>query len=81
MKEEKVPLSVALIFSLMLPGLGHLLLGLIMPGLLWAFVVGACYLSYLNLGIGVHILCIFELFFSQRGEQDFKKEKLPYLFF
>ena len=63
----KIDNSIAAIWSMMLPGLGQLLKGQIMPGLFWAFVVGFGYFAFFWPGLIFHALCILDAAFY-KGE-------------
>lgn len=52
--------SLAAIWSMMLPGLGQLLKGRVMPGILWAVLVGSGYYAYFWPGLILHACCILD---------------------
>lgn len=56
--------TLAAIFTMMLPGLGQMLKSRVIPGLLWAILVGGGYLINGWLGLAIHILCILDAAFS-----------------
>lgn len=64
--EYETPNSLAAIWSMMLPGLGQLMKGQIMPGIFWAFFVAAGYFSYFWPGLALHALCILDAGFSTK---------------
>lgn len=64
---HKVDNSIAAIWSMMLPGLGQLMKGQIMPGIFWAFFVGFGYFAFLWPGLLLHGLCILDAAFN-KGE-------------
>lgn len=64
------PNSIAAIWSMMLPGLGQLLKGRVMPGIFWALLVGCGYFLYLWPGLTLHALCIVDAAFN-KGEGKF----------
>lgn len=68
--EYRPPNSLAAMWSMMLPGLGQLLKGRIMPGLLWAIIVGSGYFAYFWPGLALHALCVLDAAFYQ-GEGSF----------
>lgn len=49
----------------MLPGLGQMMKGKIMPGIFWAALVSCGYFSYFWPGITMHALCILDAAFSK----------------
>lgn len=55
--------SLAAIWSMMLPGLGQMMKGRIMPGIFWAVLVSSGYFSYFWPGITLHALCILDAAF------------------
>jgi TM2 domain-containing membrane protein YozV len=54
------PDSIAAIWSMMLPGLGQMMKGRIMPGIIWAIVVASGYFSYFWPGLLLHATCIID---------------------
>lgn len=54
----------AAIFTMMLPGLGQMLLSRVIPGLFWSVAVGGGYLLNGWLGLFIHVLCILDAAFS-----------------
>lgn len=67
--EMKVDNSIAAIWSMMLPGLGQLMKGQVMPGIFWAFFVGFGYFAFFWPGLIIHALCILDAAFS-KGENS-----------
>ena len=65
----KVDNSIAAIWSMMLPGLGQLLKGQVMPGIVWAFFVGFGYFAFFWPGLMIHGLCILDAAFN-KGENS-----------
>lgn len=63
----KVDNSIAAIWSMMLPGLGQLMKGQIMPGIFWAIFVGFGYFAFFWPGLILHGLCILDAAFN-KGE-------------
>ena len=63
----KVDNSIAAIWSMMLPGLGQLMKGQVMPGIFWALAVGFGYFSFFWPGLFLHGLCIMDAAFN-KGE-------------
>jgi TM2 domain-containing membrane protein YozV len=61
--EYNTPNSLAAIWSMMLPGLGQMMKGRIMPGIFWAIFVSAGYFSYFWPGLTLHALCILDAAF------------------
>lgn len=57
--------SIAALWSMMLPGLGQLMKGQVMPGIFWALVVGFGYFAYFWPGLVVHALCIIDAAFNK----------------
>ncbi len=55
--------SLAAIFTMMLPGLGQMLKERIIPGIIWALLVGGGYLLNGWLGLMFHVLCILDAAF------------------
>lgn len=70
--EYKIPNSLAAMWSMMLPGLGQLLKGQVMPGIFWAIAVGGGYFTFFWPGITFHALCILDAAFSQNEDSFFK---------
>jgi hypothetical protein len=65
----KVDNSIAAIWSMMLPGLGQLMKGQVMPGIFWALGVGFGYFSFFWPGLIIHGLCILDAAFN-KGENS-----------
>lgn len=65
----KVDNSIAAVWSMMLPGLGQLMKGQIMPGIFWALFVGFGYFSFFWPGLILHALCIMDAAFN-KGENS-----------
>lgn len=63
--DYKVPNSIAAIWSMMLPGLGQMIKGQIMPGIIWAFLTAGGYYAFFWPGITVHMLCILDAAFNK----------------
>lgn len=57
------PSSVAAMWSMMLPGLGQLLKGRVMPGIFWAIACGGGYFLFFWPGLFLHLLCILDAAF------------------
>lgn len=68
--DYKTPNSLAAIWSMMLPGLGQLMKGRVMPGIFWSILVAGGYYAYFWPGITMHTLCILDAAFYQ-GEGSF----------
>ena len=66
---QKVDNSIAAIWSMMLPGLGQLMKGQIMPGIFWAFFVGFGYFAFFWPGLVLHGVCILDAAFN-KGENS-----------
>lgn len=81
--EYSTPNSLAAIWSMMLPGLGQMMKGRIMPGIFWAMAVASGYFSYLWPGIILHALCILDAaFYKGNGSfvsMDTWRKKLSFL--
>lgn len=65
----KVDNSIAAIWSMMLPGLGQLMKGQIMPGIFWALFTGFGYFSFFWPGLIIHGICIIDAAFN-KGENS-----------
>lgn len=66
--EYKTPNSIAAIWSMMLPGLGQMMKGRVMPGILWAIIVASGYFSFMWPGIIAHAFCIIDAgFYRENG--------------
>lgn len=74
--EYKVDNSIAAIWSMMLPGLGQLMKGQIMPGIFWAFFVGFGYFAFFWPGLIFHAICILDAAFS-KGENSLVSVNSP----
>jgi TM2 domain-containing membrane protein YozV len=61
----KVDNSIAALWSMMLPGLGQLMKGQVMPGIFWALFVGFGYFSFFWPGLIFHGLCIMDAAFNK----------------
>lgn len=70
--DGKVDNSIACIFTMMLPGLGQLLKNEIIPGIIWALVVGGGYLINGYLGLAFHVLCILDAALLTNKNEWFK---------
>jgi TM2 domain-containing membrane protein YozV len=68
--DYETPNSLAAVWSMMLPGLGQLMKGRIMPGIFWAFFTAAGYFSFFWPGIFLHCLCVVDAAFS-KGEKHY----------
>lgn len=68
--EYKTPNALAAIWSMMLPGLGQMMKGRIMPGIFWSVLVAGGYYAYFWPGITMHALCILDAAFYQ-GDGSF----------
>lgn len=82
--DYKTPNSLAAIWSMMLPGLGQLMKGQVMPGLFWAFLTAGGYFAYLWPGLILHLLCVLDAALS-KGDGSFLalkgwKQKLGFIF-
>jgi TM2 domain-containing membrane protein YozV len=64
---HKVDNSIAALWSMMLPGLGQLMKGQVMPGIFWAVFVGFGYFSFFWPGLLFHAACILDAAFN-KGE-------------
>lgn len=58
--DHEVDNSIAAIWSMMLPGLGQMMKGQIMPGLIWAGAVGFGYFAFFWPGLVLHAFCIID---------------------
>lgn len=56
--------TLAAIFTMMLPGLGQMLKERVIPGLIWAVLVGGGYLISGWIGLVIHVVCILDAAFS-----------------
>lgn len=61
--------SFAAIMTMMLPGLGQMLKGQIMPGIFWALGVGFGYFSFFWPGLIFHTFCILDAALSRTNEE------------
>lgn len=62
----------ASIMSMMLPGLGQLMKGQIMPGIIWALAVGCGYFMYFWPGLIIHGFCILDAAITKGEGQEGK---------
>lgn len=69
---KSVPNSFAAIMTMMLPGLGQMLKGQIMPGIFWAMAVGFGYFGYFWPGLIIHTVCILDAALSKGEEPEVK---------
>lgn len=67
--------SFAAIMTMMLPGLGQLLKGQIMPGIIWALAVGFGYFAFFWPGLIIHVFCILDAAFT-KGENHTANSKV-----
>jgi TM2 domain-containing membrane protein YozV len=74
---HKVDNSIAAVWSMMLPGLGQLMKGQIMPGIIWAFVVGCGYFAFFWPGLIFHTLCILDAAFNKGDNTWIGLDSLP----
>ena len=58
--DNKTPNSLAAIWSMMLPGLGQLLKGQVMPGIIWGILVAGGYYAFFWPGLLMHGICILD---------------------
>lgn len=66
--DYETPNSLAAVWSMMLPGLGQLMKGRVMPGIIWAIIVASGYFSYFWPGLILHALCILDAaFYREQG--------------
>ena len=63
--EYKTPNALAAVWSMMLPGLGQMMKGRIMPGLFWSIFVAGGYYAFFWPGLIIHTLCILDAAFYQ----------------
>jgi TM2 domain-containing membrane protein YozV len=63
--DTKVDNSIAAIWSMMLPGLGQMMKGQVMPGIFWAVVVGFGYFAFFWPGLILHAFCILDAAFNK----------------
>lgn len=73
----KVDNSIAALWSMMLPGLGQLMKGQIMPGIFWAFFVGFGYFAFFWPGLIIHAVCILDAAFSKGENSIIAAHTLP----
>lgn len=66
------PNSLASIWSMMLPGLGQMMKGQIMPGIIWAFLTAGGYYSFFWPGIIIHGLCVLDAALN-KGQKSWKQ--------
>lgn len=74
--DNKVDNSIAAIWSMMLPGLGQLLKGQVMPGIFWALFVGAGYFMYFWPGLILHLICVLDAAFNKGENSILSMDKL-----
>ena len=58
--DKPIDNSLAAIFTMMLPGLGQMLQGKIIPGIVWSVMVGGGYLVSGWVGLAFHVCCILD---------------------
>lgn len=75
--DHKVDNSIAAIWSMMLPGLGQLMKGQVMPGIFWALAVGCGYFAFFWPGLIIHGLCILDAAFNKGENSWIGLETLP----
>ncbi len=75
--QYKVDNSIAAIWSMMLPGLGQLLKGQVMPGIFWAFCVGFGYFAFFWPGLVFHGICILDAAFNKGENSWIGLESVP----
>lgn len=75
--DVKVDNSIAAIWSMMLPGLGQLMKGQIMPGIFWALFTGFGYFSFFWPGLFIHGLCIIDAAFNKGNNSWIGFDTLP----
>lgn len=63
--DYKTPNALAAIWSMMLPGLGQMMKGRMMPGIFWALLTACGYFAYFWPGLTIHALCILDAAFYQ----------------
>lgn len=68
--DSKVDNSIACIFTMMLPGLGQMLKNQVIPGLIWAALVGGGYLIHGWAGLVLHVLCIVDAALYNAGSNS-----------
>jgi TM2 domain-containing membrane protein YozV len=68
--EYTTPNSLAAVWSMMLPGLGQLMKGRIMPGLFWSVLVAGGYYAFFWPGLILHACCILDAGFY-KGDDTF----------
>lgn len=73
----KVDNSIAAVWSMMLPGLGQLMKGQIMPGIFWALFVGFGYFSFFWPGLILHGICILDAAFNKGENKWIGLDTLP----
>lgn len=71
------PNSLAAIWSMMLPGLGQMMKGRIMPGIFWAVITASGYFSYFWPGITLHALCILDAAFYKGNGSVIELDSWP----
>jgi len=77
--DNKIDNSIAAIWSMMLPGLGQLLKGQVMPGIFWSILTGFGYFSFFWPGLIIHGFCVLDAAFhggkdSWIGFETWKKK-------
>lgn len=66
----------ASVMTMMLPGLGQMLKGQIMPGIIWALAVGSGYFMYFWPGLIIHAFCILDAAITKGEGQESKPNTL-----
>lgn len=61
--DYKTPNSLAAVWSMMLPGLGQLMKGRVLPGILWALFTASGYFAYFWPGLILHLFCVLDAAF------------------
>ena len=66
--EYTTPNSLAAVWSMMLPGLGQMMKGQVLPGIIWAGFVASGYYAFFWPGLIIHGLCILDAGLSKGNE-------------
>lgn len=79
--DYKTPNALAAIWSMMLPGLGQMMKGQILPGIFWAALVAGGYYAFFWPGLIFHTLCILDAAFTKGHGSWLGLESWPQRFF
>ena len=75
--DTKIPNSLAAVWTMMLPGLGQMMKGQVMPGVIWAIGTAGGYYAFFWPGLVIHTLCILDAAFNKGAESWLSLETWP----